>query len=75
MFNALSMLPAFLGVVVGIEAGNGANNWILAFSAGMFLYIALGSMVRDVIQEHHFIKTAILPSFCLMLLRSILIVQ
>lgn len=69
LLNAFSMVPAFLGVITGIEAGTQANNWILAFTAGMFLYIALGSMVcshHDVAVKRQCtaIQTALHSSLC-----------
>ncbi|KNC69809.1 hypothetical protein SARC_17673, partial [Sphaeroforma arctica JP610] len=37
-------LTALLGVFLGIEAGEAWTPWVLAFTAGMFIYIALVSM-------------------------------
>ncbi|KAI9143897.1 ZIP zinc transporter-domain-containing protein [Paraphysoderma sedebokerense] len=51
MYNAFSNLPAFLGCILGITvfAAPGANvnwtNYILSFTAGVFLYIALADLV------------------------------
>ncbi|KNC76979.1 hypothetical protein SARC_10546 [Sphaeroforma arctica JP610] len=42
--NMGSGLTGLLGVVLGIQAGQNWTPWILAFTAGMFIYIALVSM-------------------------------
>lgn len=46
--NFLSACTCFLGLVVGILIGeiDNANQWIFAFTAGVFIYIALVNMVR-----------------------------
>ena len=47
-FNLVSSLTAILGLFVGVAVGSqstGANNWILAIAAGVFLYIALVDLV------------------------------
>ena len=48
LFNLFSSLSAILGFFVGVAAGTAsedANAWILAFAAGLFIYIALVDLV------------------------------
>lgn len=47
-FNALSGVTSFAGLYIGIPASSteGAQQWILGITAGMFIYIALVDMVR-----------------------------
>lgn len=48
-FNFLSACCCYLGMGFGILAGNNFSpNWIFALAGGMFLYIALADMVRDI---------------------------
>lgn len=45
-FNFLSACCCYLGMGLGILAGNSFSpNWIFALAGGMFLYIALADMV------------------------------
>ena len=47
-FNFMSALTAFVGFFVGVGIGTNeseANDWILAITAGVFLYIALVDLV------------------------------
>lgn len=49
-FNFLSACCCYLGMGFGILAGNRFSpNWIFALAGGMFLYIALADMVRDLV--------------------------
>lgn len=50
VYNSVSSVLAFLGMVIGVFIGNihGANLWIFAGVAGMFLYIALVDMLPQV---------------------------
>ena len=50
-FNFVSALTAVIGFFVGVAIGvasEEANGWILALAAGVFLYISLVDLVRDV---------------------------
>jgi zinc transporter ZupT len=51
MWNVLSALTAYIGFFIGVGAGGSlaAEVWILAFTAGMFLYIALTDLVRVIL--------------------------
>ncbi|KAJ4920169.1 hypothetical protein JOQ06_024320, partial [Pogonophryne albipinna] len=47
LYNGLSALMAYLGVVIGILIGHYAENvsmWVFALTAGLFLYVALVDM-------------------------------
>ncbi|XP_076343235.1 zinc transporter ZIP6-like isoform X2 [Tachypleus tridentatus] len=46
LYNGLSSMLCFLGMIIGVSLGNisSANMWIFAGAAGMFLYIALVDM-------------------------------
>ena len=48
IFNFASALTAVIGFFVGVAIGTESeevNGWILAFSAGLFIYIALVDLV------------------------------
>ena len=47
VYNCVSSVLAFIGMVIGVFIGNieGASLWIFVAVAGMFLYIALVDMV------------------------------
>lgn len=48
LYNALSAMTAYLGLVTGILIGHYAENvssWIFALTAGLFMYVALVDMV------------------------------
>lgn len=52
IFNFISSLSAILGFFIGVGIGTEseeATPWILAFAAGLFIYIALVDLVRDLI--------------------------
>lgn len=52
LYNVLSAMTAYLGVVIGILIGHYAENvcmWIFALTAGLFMYVALVDMVS---QQH-----------------------
>lgn len=48
IYNGLSSILCFIGMMVGVLLGNvgSATLWVFAGAAGMFLYIALVDMVR-----------------------------
>lgn len=49
VYNLLSALMAYFGMLIGTAVGQYAHNvtsWIFAVTAGMFLYVALVDMVR-----------------------------
>lgn len=50
VYNVLSALMAYAGMVIGTAVGQYTHNvtsWIFAVTAGMFLYVALVDMVRE----------------------------
>lgn len=50
VYNLLSAMMAYVGMLIGTAVGQYANNitlWIFAVTAGMFLYVALVDMVRS----------------------------
>lgn len=50
VYNLMSALLAYVGVVIGITVGQYTENltqWIFAITAGMFLYVALVDMVSN----------------------------
>ncbi|KAF3857704.1 hypothetical protein F7725_010905, partial [Dissostichus mawsoni] len=77
LYNGLSALMAYLGVVIGILIGHYAENvsmWVFALTAGLFLYVAL--MLHNDAGDHGFShcgffllqNAGILLGFCIMLL-------
>ena len=48
LWNLVSAITAYLGFIVGVAAVSSlvGQVWVLAFTAGMFLYIALTDLVR-----------------------------
>ena len=49
LFNFISALTAIIGFFVGVAIGTESeevNGWVLAFAAGLFIYIALVDLVR-----------------------------
>ncbi|XP_063741539.1 zinc transporter ZIP6 isoform X2 [Eleginops maclovinus] len=86
LYNVLSAMMAYLGVVIGILIGHFAENvcmWIFALTAGLFLYVALVDMVPEMLHndagDHGFShcgffllqNAGILLGFCIMLLIAI----
>ncbi|KAJ4920172.1 hypothetical protein JOQ06_024323 [Pogonophryne albipinna] len=86
LYNGLSALMAYLGVVIGILIGHYAENvsmWVFALTAGLFLYVALVDMVPEMLHndagDHGFShcgffllqNAGILLGFCIMLLIAI----
>jgi zinc transporter 10 len=49
-YNLLSSILCLFGMVLGVFLGESetATVWVFAAAAGMFLYIALVDMVRDI---------------------------
>lgn len=49
IFNVLSGVTSFFGLYIGLVVGTTeeAQQWILAITAGMFLYIGLVDMVSN----------------------------
>lgn len=47
-YNLASAIISYLGLILGIIIGDldSAHTWVLALTAGMFLYISLVDMVR-----------------------------
>ncbi|KAK1879596.1 Zinc transporter ZIP6 [Dissostichus eleginoides] len=86
LYNGLSALMAYLGVVIGILIGHYAENvsmWVFALTAGLFLYVALVDMVPEMLHndagDHGFShcgffllqNAGILLGFCIMLLIAV----
>ncbi|XP_073347143.1 zinc transporter ZIP6 [Pagrus major] len=86
LYNVLSALMAYLGMVTGILIGHYAANismWIFALTAGLFMYVALVDMVPEMLHndagDHGFShcgffllqNAGILLGFCIMLLIAI----
>ena len=49
MYNFLSAVTAIIGTFIGVAIGSSeedATNWILAITAGIFLYVALVDLVE-----------------------------
>ncbi|GFY72637.1 zinc transporter ZIP10 [Trichonephila inaurata madagascariensis] len=49
MYNGLSSVLCFIGMIIGVSLGNvhSATSWVFAGTAGMFLYIALVDMLPE----------------------------
>ena len=49
LYNCLSSIFAFIGLVVGLLLGSQGNfsSWLLAGTVGVFLYVALVSMLTE----------------------------
>lgn len=50
LYNVLSAMMAYLGLITGILIGHYAENistWIFALTAGFFMYVALVDMVSQ----------------------------
>ena len=48
MYNTLSAITAIIGMFTGVAIGNASEDstpWILAITAGVFLYVALVDLV------------------------------
>ncbi|KAL4616646.1 zinc transporter ZIP10-like isoform X1 [Arapaima gigas] len=83
IYNLLSALMAYVGMLIGTTVGQYAHNitsWIFAVTAGMFLYVALVDMLPEMLhgdsEEHkrcqlgHFLlqNVGMLTGFTIMLL-------
>ncbi|XP_047224729.1 zinc transporter ZIP6-like [Girardinichthys multiradiatus] len=83
LYNVLSAMMAYLGMVTGILIGHYAENicmWIFALTAGLFMYVALVDMVPEMLHNDagdngfshcgFFLlqNAGILLGFCIMLL-------
>ncbi|XP_051867076.1 zinc transporter ZIP10 isoform X3 [Pristis pectinata] len=54
VYNLMSALLAYVGVVIGIAVGQYTHNltqWIFAITAGMFLYVALVDMLPEMLHR------------------------
>lgn len=54
LYNLLSALMGYLGMIIGILIGQYAENvamWIFALTAGLFLYVALVDMVPEMLHN------------------------
>ncbi|KAF7644097.1 hypothetical protein LDENG_00227970 [Lucifuga dentata] len=86
LYNVLSAMMAYLGMVAGILIGHYAENismWIFALTAGLFMYVALVDMVPEMLHndagDHGFShcgffllqNAGILLGFCIMLLIAV----
>lgn len=52
-YNVASAVVSYIGLVLGIIIGDihSAHSWVLALTAGMFLYVSLVDMVSHVTYE------------------------
>ncbi|XP_019900954.2 zinc transporter ZIP6 isoform X1 [Esox lucius] len=86
LYNVLSAMMAYLGMITGILIGHYADNicmWIFALTAGLFMYVALVDMVPEMLHndagDHGFShcgffllqNAGILLGFCIMLLIAV----
>ncbi|XP_029348805.1 zinc transporter ZIP10 [Echeneis naucrates] len=86
VYNLLSALMAYVGMMIGIVVGqytHNVTNWIFAITAGMFLYVALVDMLPEMLhgdsEDHkrcqlgHFVlqNLGMLTGFGIMLLIAI----
>lgn len=86
VYNVLSALMAYIGMVIGTSVGQYTHNvtsWIFAITAGMFLYVALVDMLPEMLhgdsEDHkrcqigHFLlqNLGMLSGFSIMLLIAI----
>lgn len=86
VYNVLSALMAYVGMVIGTAVGQYTHNvtsWIFAITAGMFLYVALVDMLPEMLhgdsEDHkrcqigHFLlqNLGLLSGFSIMLLIAI----
>lgn len=48
-YNVASAIISYFGLVLGVIIGDihSAHSWVLALTAGMFLYVSLVDMVSD----------------------------
>lgn len=48
-YNVASAIISYIGLVLGVIIGDihSAHSWVLALTAGMFLYVSLVDMVSD----------------------------
>lgn len=56
LYNVLSAMMAYLGMITGILIGHYAENistWIFALTAGFFMYVAL----VDMVSQTHCVRT------------------
>ncbi|MBN3284559.1 S39A6 protein, partial [Polyodon spathula] len=54
LYNMLSAMMAYLGMITGILIGHYAENismWIFALTAGLFMYVALVDMVPEMLHN------------------------
>lgn len=61
LYNALSAMMAYLGLMTGILIGHYAENismWIFALTAGLFMYVALVDMVSSPPPSHGALTTS-----------------
>ncbi|XP_069841446.1 zinc transporter ZIP10 [Dendropsophus ebraccatus] len=85
VYNLLSAMMAYVGMLIGTGVGQYANNitlWIFAVTAGMFLYVALVDMLPEMLhrdgedeeQGYHPLGQFILQNFGLLLGFAIMLV-
>lgn len=68
VYNLLSALMAYVGMLIGTAVGqytHNVTNWIFAITAGMFLYVALVDMVSW-LSTLHSPRVIIVPRLCLL---------
>jgi len=54
LYSLAANISAFVGAIIGASLNNakGVQPWILAFTAGNFLYIALSDLIPELLHEH-----------------------
>nr|CAB3266262.1 zinc transporter ZIP10 [Phallusia mammillata] len=51
LYNAMSACFAFVGVIIGMTIGESVRLWILAMTAGGFLYVAMVNMLPQMLES------------------------
>lgn len=70
-YNLASAFISFIGVIIGIAVGNldTSHVWVLALTAGLFLYISLVSMVSCLLLYFAVFHCTLLCSLCIIIYR------
>lgn len=78
LFNLLSSLPAFLGLIIAVPLSGaaGAQLWILSIAAGGFLYIGFGTLIPELQKSFSHLHTifctvAMFVGFLILILLSV----
>jgi zinc transporter ZupT len=62
VYNVVSSVLAFCGMLIGVMIGNieSASLWIFTVVGGMFLYVALVDMVNRLLYKHNMLFTRVI---------------